>query len=276
MSTSSITIIAGVIGAGKTSLATALAIENMYGEKARERIRACKGELAVMRANGFNVSMPDKHLTYADYLIDYRSPDCGHRRSYDVDGYKLGFATDDFAPQLLPPYSFVVLDEAQKYFNSRKSHQFADNVSRFWEQSRKFHFDILLVVQRIGLIDLNIRELARIIWVEKLRFKYDKYGNLAQCIWTYREWDTYSEYEAGERGKKVTYIFNGNIFKNYDTSEGKQLYMQGLDERDFDYSEHAIYGMSPDDVKAYAERHQQVAPKGFYQEKKGDKKTGSG
>lgn len=271
-STSSITVIGGVIGAGKTSLASAWGIDNMHGEKARERIRGCKRTIDKMRANGYNVTMPNKHLTFTDYPLDYRSPDCGHRRSYSIDGYKLGFETEDFKPQLVLPYSFIILDEAQKYFNSRKSLQFADNVSRFWEQSRKFHLDIVLVVQRIGLIDRNIRELARIVWVEKLRFKYDHYGDIVQCIWTYREWETYAEYEAGERGTKVTYIFDGNIFKYYDTSEGKLLYMQGLQERDFDYTEHEVYGMSPDDVKSYSERHQQVAPKGFYQASKGNKK----
>lgn len=276
LSTTSITIIGGVIGAGKTSLASAWGVDNMHGEKARERVHACKRELAIMQASGYNVTMPDKHLVYADYSIDYRSPYCGHRRSYDVDGYKLGFATEEFTPQLLPPHSFVILDEAQKYFNSRKSTQFADNVSRFWEQSRKFHLDIVLVVQRIGLIDLNIRELARIIFIDKLRFKYDWDGNIIQCIWTYREWDTYAEYEAGERGQKVTYIFDGNIFKYYDTSEGKLLYMQGLDTHDFDYAEHEVYGMSPDDVARYADRHKQIAPKGFYQEKKDGKKANSG
>lgn len=264
---SSITVIGGVVGAGKTSLGVAFAIDHMHGATAREAVRTSRAMIAAMNANGYNLTLPQQHLTFADFGIDYRSPDCGRRRSYDVDGYKLGFIKDKYLPQFLPPCSCIILDEAVKYFNSRRSQQFADNISRFWEQLRKFRLTAILIVQRVGLIDLNIRELARIIIVENLRFKYSRYGEIEQCIWYFREWETYQQYEAGERGKRVTYIFQGNIFKYYNSYEGDLLYMQGLENNDFEYHVHEDYLPSPEDVARYAERHKQLAPDGFYEKK---------
>lgn len=262
-----ITVIGGVVGAGKTSLGAAFGIDNMHGQTAREAVRNSRAMISTMNANGYNLTLPQKHLTFADFGLDYRSPDCGRRQSYDVDGFKLGFWTDKYLPQYLPPYSCIILDEAVKYFNSRRSQQFADNISRFWEQLRKFHLTAILIVQRVGLIDRNIRELARIIIVDNLRFKYNKYGEIAECIWYFHEWETYAQYEAGERGKRVTYIFKGNVFKYYNSYEGHLLYMQGLDKADFEYHVHEDYLMSPEDVVRYAERHKQLAPDGFYEKK---------
>ena len=251
---SSITVIGGVVGAGKTSLGVAFGIDNMHGATAREAVRNSRAMINSMNAYGYNLTLPQRHLVFADFGIDYRSPDCGRRRSYDVDGYKLGFYTDKYLPQFLPQ-------------------QFADNISRFWEQLRKFRLTAILIVQRVGLIDRNIRELARIIIVENLRFKFNKYGEIEQCIWYFKEWETYQQYEAGERGKRVTYIFQGNIFKYYNSYEGDLLYMQGLENNDFEYHVHEDYLPSPEDVARYAERHKQIAPDGFYEKKTASKHT---
>lgn len=256
-----IEIIYAPIGFGKTALATAKAINRMYGVTARESLRNCRKVLERMKANGFdNVAMPGKHLVYANYGICYKSPNCGERRSYDLDGFKLGFKTEKFKPTYMLPYSLGVLDEAQRYFNSRKFKDFGDNRSRYFEQSRKFHLDFIIIAQRLGLIDLNVKELARITLVESMKLYYRK-GEICKCVWGLRIWDTFREHELGAPGRQETYTFDGNIFKYYDTDEGDLLYMDGLEERNFDYGEHTDYGVSPDEVHRYVSDHNQETVK---------------
>lgn len=256
-----IEIIFAPIGFGKTALATAKAIKRMYGPTARESLRYCRNVLAQMKANGFdNVAMPEKHLVYANYGICYKSPDCGERRSYDLDGFKLGFKTDKFDPMYMLPYSLGILDEAQRYFNARKFKDFDDNRSRYFEQSRKFHLDFIIIAQRLGLIDLNVKELAKIDLIEDMQLRYHK-GEICKCIWKLRVWNTFREYELGAPGEEETYTFDGNIFKYYNTDEGDLLYMNGLEERNFDYKEHSNYGISPDEVQRFVSEHNQATLK---------------
>ena len=66
------------------------------------------------------------------------------------------------------PYEVIGIQEAQKYLNSRKSKNFPDWQSRWYEQHRHNNLDILMDVQRPGLVDVNIRELAQFIDIQDM------------------------------------------------------------------------------------------------------------
>ena len=264
-----IELIYGDPGAGKTSYMVARGIENMYGEKARQARFNCRKLLNSMRAGGFtHVTMAKDHLVYAAGVnIRYISPNCGLRKNHDLDPYRLRLPTDDFKDmQCLLPYSFCIIDEGARIFNSRNSSQFPDNASRYFEQHRKMELHFLIASQRFELIDVNIRALCPVKYIRKIDVKRDRQGNVTKCTWTYDSWQTYREFEKGVDGTTETYTFNGNVFKYYDTHEGKELFLQGVIDKDFEYGHKKDYDLSPDGVVQFAIDHPQEAPAGYYKQ----------
>lgn len=184
----------------------------------------------------------------------------------------------------LPPYSSVHFDEAQKYYDSRKSATFPDYVSRLYEAHAHYHLNITMACQRSGLIDLNIRALARYIEVLGLKHKFSRYEKhaahktwIVKSTWICREFEDYYETEAyinsggqDKLGNIVKYEHEGNIFKCYDTCNFFSLFLNGYYDRDFDLIPNSALGLDVESVKEFNNCYA-VDPENFRKKKVPDK-----
>jgi len=93
-----------------------------------------------------------------------------------------------------------------------------DWVSRAFEMHRHFGIDIVMDLQRPGLVDTNIRELCRrFIEVQGMTHRYDAMNEIRETIFYCREfenWLAVEQYQqSGEKNyKETTYVNKGNIF----------------------------------------------------------------
>ena len=134
-----ITIICGKPRVGKTALMTTIALSHLKGRQAHRDLVKCRKLLAPLNAGGFNFVPPDDHLVFADYTITAGAH--GRITSYECAGFSLGLFNDDHPTMYLPPASYVFLDEAQKYFNSREK-GLADFVSRYYELHGHYRLEV--------------------------------------------------------------------------------------------------------------------------------------
>lgn len=256
-----ITIVFGKPGSGKTAYMTADAVRYMNGSE------ACLDLLAESKKEIIGYTIPEYSPVYSNYPITVPHGYGKQRVSYYVDGFHMGFQ-NEFVPVLyLPPNARVYLAEAQRYYNSRNSKDFPEWVSRYYEEHRHYGLNIMLDVQRPGLIDLNIRELCeRFVEVAGIEHNKDKSGNIISTVFTLREfpdWKFVDKYLNGDDslGELVQEVFEGNVFEHYKSQSYFSVFLPPLDS-DFDYLVHPM----GEDVKRDIswELYSQIAPPGFY------------
>ena len=160
-----ITIVFGKPGMGKTAYLTADAVEYMRSSPAQnDLLRGCRDQVAALNAAGANFALPMTAPVYSNYPITVGRGTLPPVSSYYIDGFRLGFPNDDLRTLSVLPGARIYLSEAQRYYNSRRSKDLPDWVSRYYEEHRHFGLEIYLDVQRPGLIDANIREIAGVWW----------------------------------------------------------------------------------------------------------------
>lgn len=271
-----ITIIFGVPRVGKTALMTSLALEYMHGVSARQDVRACSKLVVPMNCNGFNYTLPNKHLVFSDYYIQDRRDKI---TSYEIDGFFLGLPNSQHPTLFLPPCSRIYLDEAQKYFNSRE--RLSDFTSRFYELHGHNRYNVTIAVQRPNLIDVNVRELAvEVIEVLEIEHKYDHgliMGSQWKCNLFYNTAKAQKYIESGKTarfGDKVYFEYIGNIFKHYDSYNFMPVFFKDNYTKPFDLvpsvkSKHNIQSM-----QEFNATHNYEVPETYYKAKKATSKGG--
>lgn len=233
-------IISGAPGAGKSSLNTYF-IKKIYKEQGRTLLESCRAKISELNADRLNpLTLPDKPPIFSDFrvrfLVDYET----FFEPYYINGYYLGFANERMQTQYLPPYSKVFLGEAQRYYNSRKSANFPDYVSRLFEMHRHYNLDIYMDVQRVMLIDSNIRDLCRhFIEVQSVNNVTDELDRIVKSVWQCREfstWTAYSDYlsNGSQNYENKTYVHEGNIFDSFDSYAYFNAFLPG-EGKDFNY-----------------------------------------
>ena len=271
-----ITIIFGVPGAGKTALLTHLA--NMAAFD-RERFRACKREILVKNANGFNLSVPF-HCVAANYDITFQKFGYSPRFARRINPFRLGFDNANVKTHFVVPHEFIAITEGQKYYNSRAGGKasFPVWIARFFEQHRHDDLDIYIDVQRPMLIDVIIRDLAQFIEIQKLDIKTDKFGKICSLKWTVRYmenakmFDRYMDSGGKDKDtyKESTIIADYNVFELYDSQSCKPKFYAGHFDEDFDLN----YSQPLENTKdGYIEallKYDDEMPENFFG-KKGDK-----
>lgn len=268
-----ITIICGIPRAGKTALMTSFALEHMRGRQAHRDLVKCRKLLAPLNAGGFCYEPPEDHLVFADYTITAGAN--GNVRNYECNGFNLGLYNDKHPTMFLPPNAKVYLDEAQKYFNSRESKGLADFVSRYYELHGHYRLDVTCTVQRPKLIDLNIRELAaQVIYVAKL--EHEQAGHrVLRSEWTAYTWDNVvaaiSFIEGGMqkslRGDTVCFVYDGNIFKHYDSFAFFPVFLKGNEDAKFNLRHAVPTGYTRDEVADFNDEHDYNVPETYYKKK---------
>ncbi len=218
-----LTIISGVPGAGKSSL-NAYFLYSTYREEGITLLKRCRAKIEELNKTRLHpLTLPAQPPIYSDFKVKFPA---GYKKWYEpyfVNGYYMGLSNERLKTQFLPPYAKVFLGESQRYYNSRKSGSFPDFVSRFYEMHRHFGLDIYLDVQRVRLIDPNIRELCRrFIEVQGMEHTRDKLGRITRTVWHCREFGNWIDFEdylntGADTYKETTYSYDGNIFDCYDS-----------------------------------------------------------
>lgn len=261
-----ITIVFGKPGSGKTAYMTADAVRYMNNSaECLELQRVSSAQVAELNAG---YTLPTLSPVYSNYPITVPYGYGKRRVSFYVDGFHMGFANDFVPVVFLPPESRIYLAEAQRYYNSRKNKDFPEWVSRYFEEHRHYGLNIMLDVQRPGLIDVNIRELCeRFVEVQQLRHQIDGAGNILRTVFLLREfpdWKTVDKYLNGDdkAGKTVAEKFEGNVFSHYKSKSYYDVFLPPSD-CDFDYVVHPVGDTAA--VREIAwQLYSQVAPEGFY------------
>lgn len=272
-----ITIICGEPGNGKTALMTYFAVQKMTEEGYDYWTSSCN-RINELYTGGFNNLryLPQFHTVYSDYVI---KNEWLNVQSYYCDGFKVGLPNPFFDTMFFAPYSQIFLDEAQKYYDSRMSKYIRECVYRFYQLHRHNHLDIYMTCQRLGNIDLNIRDIARrIIYVEKLDITKDDFGRIIKLQWHTVEFSClkYAEAYLDNNNKSVefdkkTYEYEGNIFDYYGSYSNEPVFYDGNYERNYDSRLEDNYGVSVEDFSKFNAEHMYYAPKGYWKNDKEDK-----
>lgn len=270
-----ITIVFGKPGSGKTAYLTANAVKYLNNSKDSielyERTCAAIDELNV---SGLNYSYPVHAPVYTNYELSVKFGRVPGNTAYFVNGFYLGFECNANDGDVINVYpgSKIYLSEAQRIFNSRSSSKLADWVSRYYEEHRHFDLDIMLDVQRPGLIDVNIREIAdEYITVDKIEQIKDKFGIVRKTIFYLKAFSEYKYVEkyiadnskCYERRKEV---FNFNPFSYYKSKSYYKSFLP-IGEKDFWHREHLQHVDPKENVKLFKIMYEQSPPDSFYKRK---------
>lgn len=225
-----ITVIYGAPGAGKGALMTHF-IKTLYQTEGRQIYRKCLEKLESYNYEfDKELNAPDRTPIYSDYKVKFK---IGYEKWYEtyfLNGYYFGLENENVPVIHVPPFSKVFLTEVQRYYDSRKSSTLKDFVSRLYEMHRHNNIDIYLDLQRLSLLDLNIRDLAkRIIYIEELSHQLD--GNrIVSSTWHCKEFSSATQAdryfnEGAETFTNVDFKHNGNIFDSYDSFSNKDKFV---------------------------------------------------
>lgn len=245
-----ITVIGGDPGTGKTKLAVALyGIRNMVGGRAKSAVRLAE-QLTAEVKNGIylpntqeiytgqdfkKLVVPQNHLVYSDTTIEYNLHGRIKDRSYDISGWRVGLANNEWETHFIPPASTIILDEAQVYYDSSRGNYLPPFVSRMFEIHRHVHYNFVLVSQRPVSIMKRIRGMAeKFIFIEKCYNIKNSYGRTIRTIWNCVEFSSTESAEAYSDSKRITdiatkttYWYDGDINKCYDPYARKAVHFAG-------------------------------------------------
>ena len=275
----SMTIIIGEPGAGKTALMSLFQRESMINGRV-DYLRA-KREIEYLQSAGFSELEipPQKHLCFSDY--DFRLNRKFER--YKISGYEIGLSNKHFKTRFFPVGSYIFLDEAQRYFDSRLSMYLREEVYRWFQLHRHNDYKIFMTAQRLANIDLNIRALAdKYIVIDDLETKTDDYGRVEKMTWITRQFsscETAEQYqlskekgEISKLGEVVKITSDVNIFKYYDSHSNKPVFYDIKYHKtlEYDYFTEQGYAFTMQGLCEFNNQNYFVAPKGYYKKQRND------
>lgn len=247
----------GLPGVGKTALNTHFLIDGYMREgeyRLESAVAAIKG---YARDRHRLFTLPDKPPYYATYdvnfLVDYEE----YFTPYTFNPYYFGFANDSLPVMRLAPYAQVHIMEAQKYFDSRQSSTFPSWTSRAWETHRHFRIDMYYDVQRIDLVDLNIRRITEVYYcVLGMENIYRKNGSLEKSLFHVLRFEGYNEVNDylnyGKGGTPQVIEHKGNIFDCYNSFDCADDFIPTAGE-DFEYISRGDGGERAREINGSAE-----------------------
>lgn len=271
-------IVYGKPGVGKTAFLTAVGVQYLNrSADCLSRFQSCLDEVVSLNNSGYSFTLPTQSPVYSNYPITVYLGDNEYVESLYMDGFRFGFEnTDspDYTVLYEYPHSVILLSEAQRYYNSRRSTDLPDWVSRKFEERRHFGLLILLDTQRPDLIDINIRDTASAFYeVLSLRLIPDKHGYVVATEFTLRvftDWKYVDAYKNGTSSvgnnfeiKKIRFDFN--VFNYY---QSEVYFKSFLPPTDFVTLHHIKSENKDEDLYYHSIMYPQTPPDGFYKKKK--------
>ena len=264
-----ITIVFGKPGAGKTAFLVHDALEYMtFSDEGRSLHAATCRKIQELNDNGGLFTAPKIAPVYSNFPITVNVGTNAESCSYYIDGFHLGFANDYVQVMPVLPGARIYLSEAQRYYNSRRSKDLPDWVSRFFEEHRHFGLNILLDVQRPGLIDVNIRELCGcFIEVLGMTHDIDSQGLIRSSTFHLRQFDDWKFVDRYMSGSESQYQereirHTGNVFASYQSFSYFNQFVPVTG--DFSQVFHVHGTNVTEDAEIANVMYRQTPPEGFY------------
>lgn len=254
-----IILIAGLPGAGKTALMTYFACKSMTVD-ACPNVRKTNEFIANLNAGGYSFDYAKEHLTYSNYDITSHWKGYRPRKSYKMEGYEFGLPDSEHPTKFVYRYATLCFTEAQAFLNSRAYKKFRDSVSRAYEQHRHWDLTIYLDAQRATLIDLNVRELSKVIYVHSINFKNNRLGQIVRTTWNCEEFETLKDYDSFNankkdyQSKKTKYVYDGDVTKCYDSKMNAVLFLQGAKGKQFACEEYEEVSLTVTGVEEFCKK----------------------
>lgn len=226
-----ITAIYGLPGAGKGALMTKFCYDFYCNERRDIFNKSCDLITKLNLTRDRKLSYPERVPIYSDYKISFPVAFRKNYETYFTNGYYLGVKNDNYKTLLLPPGSKVFLSEVQRYYDSRKSYNLPTFVSNLYEMHRHWELEFFLDLQRLSLLDLNIREICgRFIYVEDLIIEKNRLDDIIGLTWKCKEFSEYKDVDNFIEKKEanyqdVTFTHKGNIFNFYDSFNNKDKFI---------------------------------------------------
>lgn len=199
-----------------------------------ERTKLGKLSLKNALAEGFDIEIPE-HFAFSSVRMVAHCQGFKARENYSIDPFKIGLKNNKFDTVFIPEYSAIFIPEGQMFFNSRK--RLNEYTSAWFQNSGHGHYDVYIDGQRVTLFDSNIRELAtQCFFVETLKTKTDRFGQVVKVIIyaiKFTDCNSLEKYvSSGKKennGEKAQFVYDGNIFKDYDAFENKRFFYHGFE-----------------------------------------------
>lgn len=156
-----------------------------------------------------------------------------HIKTYcDLDDYELGRRLIHMSPaetqtfwRIAKPGTLIVVDEAQKYFNSRNWQSKENNEFASWASTHRHHgYDLVLITQNVERVDTAVRTLAEWVYRYKKLSMFGSMGSRRYCVYAYSDCDS-----SGKPLSKSIKSYDSRVFacySSYVASDTKELGIQ--------------------------------------------------
>lgn len=246
-----ITIIFGLPGAGKTAFMTYL-LKTMYEERKNELFKfTYKKILEINKEYGTNFTLPTQTPIFinTNYDVKFKIGFAKEFVPYVFNIKKFGVPIEDIDPkkklkslQFVPPGAKLFIPEFQKYINSHEWEKVPKETRTAFEEHRQWWLDFFIDVQRPVMVAAAVRELAsRFIHVVKHENVCNFAGGVESTTFHTLEFSSWQETEDYVKNGKTTggvrkkYVYNGNIFKCYDSYSCRKDFIPTAKDQDFTY-----------------------------------------
>lgn len=243
--------VTGKTRAGKTSLVTAMILNEFMRFRNLQYQASCKYTKFENKKYGTNLTLPpQRHVVSANFDIYRKFPSM---KSYPISGFEFGVPNKyQESVKKLIPYGVYAFDESNRYWDSKDTRGLPPWVTQVFEWSGHIFLIIFLITQRYIRLSPDIRGIVdKFIYVEKSihTFKVGKHivksdkfipGKLIKTEWYGREFQYEGEIEVYLKhtenidvGEPFYYSFEGDIRKHYNPT-AYAVNMENLD-NDFEY-----------------------------------------
>lgn len=259
-------ITTGRIGAGKTSLTTAM-MSLDYKYHSKMRLRMAQSIIKEYNSNGGHLELPE-HLYYSNIdicLTDPRKRNAPHTNFADIN--RFGIPNDDYAVQYFPPYSVIYFSEVDNWLNSHKWQDISAHVRECLKYIRKMHYTVIFDVQVFDQVAKQLRQLSTDIFSirdcvyepakffglikqrEHWRFYWINPQEIEMQSTLEKSGITIPKSEIPKVFYKLTY--KGNVFTQYDSYAERMYFFYRIDEEGYQAWQHPPRILSPSGVQEF-------------------------
>ena len=272
-----------VSGAGKSALATAMLLQflenkiestmdkNGYFEflsiPPKIRLRMCYSRIKLLE------DMTGEKFEYPEHCVQSNESIWTIKNgkkivNYNLPGDKIGLFDDNYETYCPPPCSIVRWDETQKEADGRNSSTMPPRVSALLQLHRKWGLDIPCFTQRSTILDLNIRDNARIFEIESMTHKTDKYGFIISTTWKLKYFAKLKDLERYlatdvKSYKTTSYTFEGNIYNHFNSDEGEEYFIDLARKKGINTKIKKIERETMEDIDEYVKQNPYTPPLGY-------------